>query len=432
MRTGLPPDAHQSMGAAKMNNKLTYSAEQALIGMLLTNEASRAKILRSFEPDVFTDAGHRDAFLAMRSLHDKGEIIWPRSVVNAMPEPCDKYLTYLVEIATNHPETVAKVMQPDVYARVLYDEFHKRKKLDISEALRQTATNDGKNWDVAFSGAVDEIRNLRNPFDGNLFEDNAESVRAAFQASKESSKLRISTGLKHWDDRMDGLFKGGMYVLAGHPGVSKTGLALNIAWNVATAGKKVRFFSYEEVATHLWWRIFSRVTRVPITAYRNNLTEHQEVRHIEHQDEFINSPLSIVDSVRKAEDMAPYCDGADLIVIDSASMVSARGGESEFEKANRIGEFATHLAKDFNAAVILLAHVNNESMKQEKGGLTSIYGGQGLVKPASAVVELRRSMDATSPDGVVIDAHIHKNRYKDTGGKMQFVFTGEYMTYRDF
>src|SRR5258708_8507124 len=93
----------------------------------------------------------------------------------------------------------------------------------------------------------------------------------------------LATDFKDLDDYMGGLQKSDLVIVAGRPGMGKTSLATNIAFNIAHAfqgdtkadrsvdvltGGRVAFFSLEMSAEQLGTRIISEQTAIPSTDLR--------------------------------------------------------------------------------------------------------------------------------------------------------------------
>ncbi len=106
---------------------------------------------------------------------------------------------------------------------------------------------------------------------------------AARAYQRDGSLSGLATGLTDLDSRMGGLQQSDLIILAGRPGMGKTALATNIAYNVAKAwqgelradghmqsvnGGIVGFFSLEMSAEQLATRIISEQTSIPSTKIR--------------------------------------------------------------------------------------------------------------------------------------------------------------------
>ena len=106
---------------------------------------------------------------------------------------------------------------------------------------------------------------------------------AARAYQRDGSLSGLATGLTDLDTRMGGLQPSDLVILAGRPGMGKTALATNIAYNVAKAwagevradghmatvnGGIVGFFSLEMSAEQLATRIISEQTGIPSNKIR--------------------------------------------------------------------------------------------------------------------------------------------------------------------
>src|SRR6478672_8117327 len=105
------------------------------------------------------------------------------------------------------------------------------------------------------------------------------AVDLAGRAYLRDGKLSgLATGLPDLDDKMGGLQSSDLIIVAGRPGMGKTALATNIAYNVAKAwrgerrpdghtatltGGIVAFFSLEMSAEQLATRIIGEQTGIP-------------------------------------------------------------------------------------------------------------------------------------------------------------------------
>jgi replicative DNA helicase len=116
------------------------------------------------------------------------------------------------------------------------------------------------------------------------------AVDMAAKAFQRDGKLSgIATGLRDLDTKMGGLQSSDLIIVAGRPGMGKTALATNIAYNVARAhraeiqadgtqksvnGGIVGFFSCEMSAEQLATRIIAERTGIPSsTIRRGGITE---------------------------------------------------------------------------------------------------------------------------------------------------------------
>src|SRR3546814_6698816 len=105
-----------------------------------------------------------------------------------------------------------------------------------------------------------------------LFSSRRRHTRCALVTGVQTCALPISTGLTGLNDKIGGLHNSDLMILAGRPGMGKTSLATNIAYNAASRyirdkedgiedaknmGAPVAFFSLEMSADQLATRILA-------------------------------------------------------------------------------------------------------------------------------------------------------------------------------
>src|SRR5690606_899713 len=124
-------------------------------------------------------------------------------------------------------------------------------------------------------------------YDG-CFEDFSAALKTAIDMAsaacmRDGGLSGVATGLRDLDKRMGGLQPSDLIILAGRPGMGKTSLVTNIAFNVASAyepaqqadgsfkaanGGVVGFFSLEMSSEQLATRIISEQTEISSSKIR--------------------------------------------------------------------------------------------------------------------------------------------------------------------
>src|SRR3974390_951029 len=132
---------------------------------------------------------------------------------------------------------------------------------------------------------------------------------AAHAYQRDGKLSGLATGLKDLDRMMGGLQKSDLVVLAGRPGMGKTALATNLAYNIAkvweggvrpdgriesTNGGIVGFFSLEMSAQQLATRIIAEQSEIPSYRIRRGEIDPTDFDRIAETAREIESlPLSI-------------------------------------------------------------------------------------------------------------------------------------------
>ena len=249
-------------------------AEQAVIGSILVSNEIFDDIDIIISSDNFYDPMHQKIYGAIESLIYKGLLANPITLKNYFEDEKDELNVpeYLVKI-TKFSTSIRQAIE---YSKIIYDMFVRRELIKISE---QTI-DDAKLGDLNTSGqqiienSEKELFKLAEKdsygssfikFDKAL-KTTIDMASAAFK--NDEGIVGVPTGLRDLDDRLGGLHKSDLIIIAGRPGMGKTALATNIAFNAAQklqeSGKKstIAFFSLEMSSEQLSTRILAEQSRI--------------------------------------------------------------------------------------------------------------------------------------------------------------------------
>ncbi len=209
---------------------------------------------------------------------------------------------------------------------------------------------------------------------------------AARAYQRDGSLSGLATGLTDLDGRMGGLQPSDLIILAGRPGMGKTALATNIAYNVAKAwagelradghmatvnGGIVGFFSLEMSAEQLATRIISEQTGIPSNKIRRGGIDEGDFEKIKDVSiELQNLPfyvdetggLSIGQLAARARRLKRQ-RGLDLLVIDYVQLLQGSSRRSSENRVQEITEITTRLkalAKELNIPILALSQLSRQ------------------------------------------------------------------------
>src|SRR5712692_5708286 len=322
-------------------------AEQALLGAILVNNEALYRVSDFLEPIHFFEPAHQQIYDLSRSLIRTGKLASPVTLKTFLPADVDiAGLTVAQYLARLAAEATTIINAVD-YGRTVYDLAIRRELIKIGEDM----------VNVAFDAPVDFApRDQIEDAEKRLY-DLAEigrygggfqkfetalttAVDMAARAYQREGKLSgLATGLTDLDARMGGLQPSDLIIVAGRPGMGKTSLATNIAYNVASAwqgetrayghmqtvnGGIVGFFSLEMSAEQLATRIISERTGIPSsTIRRGGISEADFEKIKDHAIELQGLPfyvdetggLSIAQLAARARRLKRQ-RGLDVLVID--------------------------------------------------------------------------------------------------------------------
>lgn len=243
--------------------------------------------------------------------------------------------------------------------------------------------------------AARRIVDLARDEDGDLSEQAGEAERLIFEATSAEAEgtfrymgevahefwshaygnrgngpSGICTGLKKLDIATGGFQPGDVVVLAARPGQGKTALALQIAYNVAKAGRSVAFFSLEMSAQQLANRLMVGLGKFNNQAIRQRSLKQAEwdagfdiVRKLEGLPLAIDDQAGITTTQIRARARRLKAERRDLalVVIDYLQLLADRPpykGASRSEVVGMIARRCKWLAKELEVPVLVLSQLN--------------------------------------------------------------------------
>src|SRR5436853_1540417 len=374
-------------------------AEQSLLGAVLVNNEALYRVSDFLEPTHFFEPIHQQIFDIARSLIRTGKLASPVTLKTFLPADANiagltlpQYLARLAAEATT-------IINAADYGRAIYDLAIRRDLIAIGEDM----------VNVAFDAPVDFApRDQIEDAERRLY-DLAETGRygggfqkfetalttavdmAARAYQREGKLSGLATGLRDLDNKMGGLQKSDLIILAGRPGMGKTSLATNIAYNVARAwrgevqadgqiatvnGGRVGFFSLEMSAEQLATRILSEQTDISSSKIRRGEITQADFEVIKDKSiEIQNLPLfidetgglSIAQLAARARRLKRQ-RGLDLIVIDYIQLLQGSTKRSSENRVQEITEITTNLkalAKELTVPIIALSQLSRQVENRE-------------------------------------------------------------------
>jgi len=414
----LAPDAAAATYRSAPHN---IEAEQSLLGAILVNNDAFYRVSDFLEAKHFFEPIHQTIYETSASLIRMGKVATPVTLKTFLPAEADiggltvgQYLARLAAEATT-------IINSQDYGRTIYDLSLRRDLIRIGEDM----------VNVAFDAPVDfapraQIEDAERRlyelaesgrYDGG-FQRFAQALTVAVdmaaKAFQRDGKLSgIATGLRDLDTKMGGLQQSDLIIVAGRPGMGKTALATNIAYNVARAyrgevqadgttkalnGGVVGFFSCEMSAEQLATRIIAERTGIASsTIRRGGITESDFEKIRDYSIELQSLPfyvdetggLSISQLTARARRLKRQ-KGLDLLVVDYIQLLQGTGKRSD-SRVQEVTEITTSLkalAKELNVPIIALSQLSRqvESRDDKRPQLADLRESGSIEQDADVVM----------------------------------------------
>jgi replicative DNA helicase len=369
-------------------------AEQALLGAILVNNDAFYRVSDFLKPTHFYEPLHRKIFEVCGELIRMGKMANPVTIKTFLPQD-EKVgeMTVAHYLARLAAEAVTIINAAD-YGRAIYDLATRRALITVGEDMVNIAYD--APVDMAPQEQIEDAeRRLfelaeTGRYDGG-FESFSDALKtavdmasAAFQ--RDGGLSGIATGLRDLDRRMGGLQPSDLIIIAGRPGMGKTSLATNIAYNIAAAyepaqqadgtvkaanGGVVGFFSLEMSSEQLATRIISEQTEIPSSKIRRgDLTEADFAKLVAYTQENHKRPLyidqtggiSIAQLAARARRLKRQ-RGLDVMIIDYIQLMqgsSARASQNRVQEITEITTGLKALGKELNVPIIALSQLSRQ------------------------------------------------------------------------
>jgi replicative DNA helicase len=374
-------------------------AEQALLGALLVNNEAFYRVSDFLAPDHFFEPLHQKLFELAGSLIRAGKVATPVTLKTFLPADLDvagltasQYLARLAAEATT-------VINAEDYGRTIYDLAIRRSLIVIGEDMVNVAFD--APVDLAPQDQIEDAeRRLYELAETGRYDGGFQRFAAALttavdmaaHAYQRDGKLSgLGTGLKDLDRMMGGLQQSDLVIIAGRPGMGKTSLATNIAYNIARAwrgevkpdgrvatvdGGIVGFFSLEMSAEQLATRIISEQSGIPSHRIRRGDIKTTDfdlivdvAREMETLPLYIDQTggLSIAQLAARARRLKRQ-RGLDVLVIDYIQLLQGSTRRALEGRVQEVTEITTNLkalAKELNVPVLALSQLSRQVENRE-------------------------------------------------------------------
>lgn len=241
------------------------------------------------------------------------------------------------------------------------------------------------------------------------------------------------TGLTKLDEKLGGLQRGNLYIVAARPGMGKTALADMACRSVAARGEAVAFFSLEMPKGQAAARSLCSEAKVDLSRYRSSLLSEADWSALTTAANGLSKlplwvddqpAITLLDLRAKARRIASEAakDGVQLglIVVDYIGLMTAIGAHGTREQeVSSISRGLKALAKELDVPVLALSQLNRgvESRSDKRPLMSDLRESGALEQDADAIVFIYRDAyyNRDSKDGDTAELIIAKQRNGPTG-----------------
>ena len=388
-------------------------AEQAVIGSILVSNDIYDEISPIVDAQKFFDPIHVKIFETIENLISKGLLANPITLKNHFENNeglkelgGQEYLIKITKFSTS-------IKQAIDYAGIIQEMHVRRELIKISESVldqASSATDLSTSGEEMIQNAEKSLFDLaeRGHFNQSFMKferalkQTIEMAKSAYQ--NEEGIVGVPTGLTDLDNKLGGMHKQDLVIIAGRPSMGKTALATNIAFhaakNIEKKGSKstVAFFSLEMSSEQLSTRILSEQSRIRSNDIRRGkVSETEFEKFIETSKNIFELPLYIdetpaitIAAISNRSRRIKRLFGLELIVVDYIQLMksSARKEYNRVQEISEITQGLKALAKELDVPVLALSQLSRavEQRDDKKPQLADLRESGSIEQDADVVM----------------------------------------------
>lgn len=454
----MPTDAEKTASAAQnLIQRLppqNLEAEQAVLGSLLLDKDAIIKIADKISAEDFYDERHAIVYRAIIDLYEQRSAIDVLTLSSRLKEGDSlekvggtSYLATLVNIVPSSAHVIH-------YAEIVRKKGTQRRLIAQSNEIISLSYTDDMDLESMLDKAEQKLFSVSQKYLKQNFVPLSEILHETFdridELHREKGKLRgVATGFKDLDNKLGGLQRSDLIILAARPSMGKTSLALDMVRNVALAQKKaVGFFSLEMSKDQLVDRLLSAEADVDLWKMRtgklNDIGPDNDFERIGHAlGRLSEAQIYIDDSgsvnimeLRTKARRLQAEHNLDLIVVDYLQLMQGRSTENRVQEVSEISRSLKILAKELDVPVLALSQLSRAV--EQRGGdkkpqLSDLRESGSIEQDADVVMFIYRDEMYTGKDTKkphVAEILIRKHRNGPTG-EVELFFDGEKTSFKN-
>ena len=433
-------------------NKLpsNIEAEQSLIGSVLVNNDIIDEISNIVNAGKFFDPIHRKIYEVIETLNNKGMIANPITLKNYFEKDSGLSEVGGVDYLVKLTRFSSSIKQAIDYAKIIHEMYVKRELIFISDGISDQAKDEQieKTGENIIEDAEKSLFDLaeRGNFSQTFLKFNQaidQTIEMATLAMKSDQGIvGVPTGLSDLDEKLGGLHKSDLIIIAGRPSMGKTALATNIAYYAAKHMQdnnekgSVAFFSLEMSSEQLSTRILSEQARISSHEIgTGKATEETLNRYIETSRNIYDLPLYIdetpaiaISTLSNRARRIKRLFGLKLIVVDYIQLMRTNSNrmDGRVQEISEITQGLKALAKELNVPVVALSQLSRavEQRDDKKPQLSDLRESGSIEQDADVVLFVYREeyyLEKKEPKQGSIEHAEWQSKMSDIHGQAELI-----------
>ena len=385
----------------------SIEAEQSVIGSMIIDKNSIAKVMESLEEEDFYRDGHKAIYKARLEMFrndmavDLVTLLEYLKSTNMLERAGG--VTYITELSASVPTTA----NLSAYIKIVSDKSTLRKLIKASTTIIEESYNKQDKVESVVDIAEKKIFNIAENRTSKDFEPLSDVLERGFlQIEKlfnnKGEITGVGSGFTDLDSMTSGFQSGDMILIAARPSMGKTTFALNIAEHAALREhKSVVIFSLEMSKEQLAYKLLCSEANVDMLKLRTGALEDSDWENIARATGPLSKAKVYIDDTAGVTvmEMRSKCRrlkleyGIDLIVIDYLQLMSGGSGtDNRQQEVSEISRSIKALAKEMECPVIALSQLSRapEQRADHRPMLSDLRESGSIEQDADLVMFLYR------------------------------------------
>lgn len=399
----------------------SYAAENALLGLLISNPVYMADARKVIAEDSFADPENGKIWSWLTERDDAGDEV---TEISAFSELNSRHF---IDNITRCFNGSAGVSEAHTAINAVANAAICRRAYNAGFEMMTTASQGQADAALGASRKFNDdteamLRDTETRRLDDAINDFAEVLTARQNAVRRGESLRVTTSFDTLDFYTYGGFaRGNLVVMAARPSVGKTAVMLQMVRAASLAGSHVMVFSLEMTNAELIQRMIRS---------NSDMTGHQLAQGQVDWQKFEVSTGQFSDLPIWLNDRAVYFDDictkiltahrrgqCDAVYIDYLGLISYREkAVSVYAQVSEATRRLKQLAKACNVPIVLLCQLNRDMSKEGRAPqLHDLRDSGSIEQDADIVLMLERQISADADTSRQLNLYIRKNRQGEAG-----------------
>ncbi len=416
-------------------------AEEAVLGAVLIDSEAYFNIAQFLKPDDFYIIRNRWIWDAFTRLHERRQPIDYLTVCQELEQ--QNQLTelggpaYIMSLINQTPTS----LNAEAYGRLVEESSVRRRMLQAANELAKLAYDQKQSVDTIMDEAEKAIFSISERRVHNDLQPIQQVLSEVYdrvdQLSRRDDEIfGVPTGLVDLDKLLGGLQKSDLLIIAGRPGMGKTGFMLSIMKNAAMRHKKhIAMFSLEMSNEQLVQRLIAQETGIDTQRMRTGKLTEEEIPLFTHAIEVLSDTHIYLDDTPAITPMQlrTKCRrlhleyDLDLVIVDYLQLMAGDARtDNRVQEVSYISRNLKVMARELNVPVLVGAQLSRavEQRADKRPVLSDLRESGSLEQDADIVMFIHRpdALEKDSPKANLAEILVSKHRNGPTHPGIELVF----------